>query len=90
MFELQSPSRLALTCDVLEEGATGERQGYFKQAFFFFFFLYIEEAEKIVCAGQGASKLQCFVHQPNTVHFIKQEQCSVGLIIVPTSIFQYF
>ena len=74
MFELQSPSRLALTCDVLEEGATGERQGYFKQAFFFFFFsffLYIDEAEKIVCAGQGASKPRCFVHQPYTVHFIK-------------------
>lgn len=90
MFELQSPSRLALTCDVLEEGATGEQQGYFRQAGFFSFFLYIEEAEKIVCAGQGASKPRCFVHQPSTVHFIKQEQRLVGLIIVPTNIFQYF
>lgn len=37
MFELQSPRRLALMCDVLEEGATGEQQGYFKQGGFFFF-----------------------------------------------------
>lgn len=72
MFELQSPSRLALMCDVLEEGATGEQQGYFKQAFFFFpFFLYIEEAEKNSVCQQTmmfcASAQYSALHQTRTV-----------------------
>lgn len=57
---------------------------------FFYFSLYIEEAEKIACVRQGASRPRCFVHQPNAVRSTKQEPCSAGLIVVPTSITQYF
>lgn len=35
---------------------------------FFPFSLYVEEAEKIVCAEQGASKPQCVVHQSKSVY----------------------
>lgn len=49
MFQLQPPRRLALMCDVLEEGAIQEssRDILSKRGFFFLsLFLYIEEAEK--------------------------------------------